>query len=386
MDYDPLLMLPGPTNVSKEVYASMIKPIISHRSQEFRELYTSVIEKLQQVLNTKSIVIPLTASGTGAIEAVISTFFKKDDKLIILDHGVFGKRAYSIAIRKGLNPTILRADPGDIVNLETLKAHLDVHNEEYKALYVVYNETSTGVALRPLEAYMDIAKKYGLLTIVDAISIVGGDHLFVDKWNIDVCIGGSQKAIAAPPVLSFVSISEEALSYAKKFTASSLYFDLKEYINWYIERRETPVTPAVPLFYAFDAALERLLKEGLEKRVLRHIAAAKAFYTGFELAGLNILPKKDVRSNTVIAVKTPQDIDVSKLINLVAEYHNVYIAGGMGDLRGKIFRVGSMGDINIQFIIRTLYAIFDVLVKLGLRININEIINEVIRIYDEVIK
>jgi len=385
LEYDPLLMLPGPTNVSKEVYLAMIRPIINHRGKHFRELYVSLIEKLKKVLNTKNMVIPLTASGTGAIEAVISTFFKKGDRILILNHGIFGERAGQIAQRKEIIVDYLNAKMGDAVSPEILENHLDSNPGKYKAVYIVYNETSTGVTARPLESYLKIAKNHDLITIVDAISIVGGDFLYVDKWKIDVCIGGSQKALAAPPVISFVSVSDEVLERTRDVNPSSLYFDLRNYIRWYEERREPPATPAIPLFYALDKALDRVLSEGLANRIQRHVAAAKSFYMALEDCGLKILPKRQYRSNTVIAVKTPSNIKPSEIIRMLADYYNIHIAGGLGGLKGKIFRIGSMGDINLQFIIRTLYAIFDILKRLGLDIKTYEAVAKATEIYNEVI-
>jgi len=376
LDYDILLMLPGPTNVSSDVLLSMSKPIINHRSIDFQELYLGIINKLQKILSTKNAVIPLTASGTGGIEAALSSFFEAGEKIAIIRNGVFSERAGKIAERKKLNVAYLDVKLGRGPKINDVKAFLESHTD-LSAIYVVYNETSTGVTTRNLPKILELAKKKGLITVVDAISIVGGDYLYVDKWKIDICIGGSQKALAAPPVLSFVSISEEAIEKAKQVKPNTLYLDLTDYLKWYKERCETPATPAIPLFYALNAALEKVLKEGLEPRIKRHELAAKAFYNSIEKAGLDIFPEEEFRSNTVIAVKAPDTINNQEIIKELYTNYRVAIAGGMGQLKHKLFRIGSMGDIRKDFIIRTLTGFFDILNKKGFNIDIKAAIQMV---------
>lgn len=379
---DPLLMIPGPTNVSSEVYYSMIKPLISHRSEDFKELYENIIEKLKKVLFTKNIVIPLTASGTGAIEAVFSSLFKRNDKVYIVINGVFGERAQVIANRKGIMTICANIKWSEGVTKEIIEDDLDKHRD-LDGFYIVYNETSTGVTNRPLEEMIKLAKNRGLLTIVDSISIVGGDYLYIDKWKIDICIGGSQKALGAPPVISFISISNEARERMDRVSSNSLYFDLKDYIHWYVNRRETPTTPAIPLFYALDTALNRVLSEGIEKRIIRHRKAANAFYNSIEKAGLELFVGKQFRSNTVISVQVPKRVNQKRVINNLFTYYNVLIAAGMGKVKDKIFRIGSMGEINLNYILRTLSGFYSVLNQEGFKININDAIDVAIKAYEK---
>jgi aspartate aminotransferase-like enzyme len=228
---------------------------------------------------------------------------------------------------------------------------------------------------------MRIAKERGLLTFVDAISIVGGDHLYVDKWKIDVCIGGTQKALAAPPVLSFISISEEALEKAENHTPTTLYLDLTDHVKWLKERSETPATPMIPLYFALDVALERVINEGLVSRINRHRLAAKAFYNSIQEAGLTIFAEESARSNTIIAIRVPERIDNQEVIKELLTYYGVAITGGMGDLKKKLFRIGSMGDIRKEFIVRTLTGFYDILNKKGLNIDIKAAIQVIDDVY-----
>jgi len=370
MPLGKLLMIPGPTNVDSEVYHAMVRPLVSHRGAEFRRLYEGLVEKLRRLLATDGTVIPLTASGTGAIEAAIASLFSRGEKLCVVRNGVFGERAGEIARRRGLTVRYLDVEWGRAPAEEEVKAFLD-ENGDAAGLYVVYNETSTGVAARPLERLVRLAKDRGVLTVVDAVSAVGGDYLYMDRWGIDVCIGASQKCIAAPPVVSFVGLGEEALERLRRVEAETLYLDLREYVRWYEERRETPATPAIPLFQALDAALDRVLGEGVENRVRRHQRMAAAFYGAFEAGGIEPFAQRPYRSNTVISLRVPEGASAEEVIRDLERDYGVVIAGGMGRLRGRIFRIGSMGEVSREAVLRTVAGLCNALMARGVKVNVS---------------
>lgn len=378
------MMIPGPTTLSREVLQEMSKQVIDHRSAEFHELFTEIEEYLKKLFKTKSEIVILTASGTGAVESAIHSLINKGEKLLIPIYGAFCERAAEIAERIGVKTVRLEVEWGKSPEIDEIKELMD-ENKDAKALFIVYNETSTGVTVRNLKEISSEAKKRNLLVIVDAISIVGGDYLLVDDWGIDLCIAASQKCIASPPGLSFVSISEFALREANKVKCQSLYFHLPLYVKWMKERKETPFTPAVSLLFALRRSLSQVLEEGLERRIERHRICAETLYKSMETYGLELFAEPKSRSNTVISVNYPRTLGEEFRVRL-RERFGVYIAGGMGKLRGKIFRIGNMGNVNPRVISKTVLAIGYVLSELGYSINllnVKEVLEDLFSTFNE---
>jgi aspartate aminotransferase-like enzyme len=214
-----------------------------------------------------------------------------------------------------------------------------------------------------------LCSDHGAFFVADAVSILGGDELPVDRWNIDICVTASQKALAAPPGVSPISISEKAKKYIHSNPPSILYLNLKRYFKYFEDNFETPFTPALPLFYAFDAALDLVLEEGLDKRIKRHKFCAEAFYSGLNALGLQPFAREEARSNVVIAAKYTDEMDDKKFRTILAKEFRVLIAGGFGDLKGKVFRIGSMGEVNKYHVTRTISSIISTMNMLGLIVN-----------------
>ncbi|MCS7386966.1 MAG: aminotransferase [Candidatus Methanomethylicota archaeon] len=369
-----LIMLPGPTNVPSRVLQAMVKPIISHRGPEFHELYERISENLKYVFQTGNDVFVLTSSGTGGVECAVSNLIAPNDKVVVPVNGVFSKRL-SDAIRVyGGKPIEVSLKWGSAPSYDDVKRVLE-EEEDVKAIAVVYNETSTGAKCIDLGRIGELARSYGLLLIVDAISILGGDELPVDKWNIDVCVTGSQKCLACPPGLALISVSERALKAAEKNSArKAYYFDFVKLKNFH-EKSETPFTPALPLLYALDEALKVIVEEGLKARIERHRRCASAFYSALEALGLEIFPERDVRSNTVIVAKVAGRVDDAELRRYLKEVHGIVIAGGMGALKGKVVRIGCMGMISQDMVLQTVSALEDALMSLGCNIKRGQAVN-----------
>src|SRR5919199_583655 len=211
------------------------------------------------------------------------------------------------------------------------------------------------------------------MRLADLIESWGGQAIRikspVDKWNIDVCVTASQKALAAPPGISPISISSRAKKYMQSNPPPTLYLNLKRYFKYYEENFETPFTPALPLFYAFDEALNIIIEEGMENRIKRHKTCAEAFYAGLDAMGLTAFAKPDARSNVVISVNYLPGMDDKKFRTLLSEQFKVLIAGGFGELKGKVFRIGSMGEVNKYHVMRTLSSIASSINMLGLNAN-----------------
>ena len=340
MDKRRLIMVPGPTNVPDRVFRAMMKPIISHRGSEFRTLYKRISENLKYLFQTDGEVFVLTASGTGGVECAISNIVNPGDK-----------------VEYGDAPRVSQIE-------EAVREHRDL-----KAIAIVYNETSTGVTVRDLPKIGEVAKEFGIPLIVDAVSILGGDKLPVDEWGIDICVAGSQKCLACPPGISLISVSDEAWEIIGKTISRPFYFDLIR-MREFASRFETPFTPAIPLLYALDESLKMIREEGLEKRFRRHRVCGEAFYDAVEAMGLEPFPKRDVRSNTVIAFKKPSEMDGLRVREIMRDRYNVVIAGGAGRLKDQIFRIGCMGAISEAETLITISALENALKDVGYPVEI----------------
>lgn len=364
-------MLPGPTNVPERVMRAMLAHIINHRSDDFVELYTEVIEKTQQVFQTQNDVVALSASGTGAVEASVVNLIKKDDKVIIPVNGEFSSRLSQMIEWQGANVVKLETPPGQNATLDQIKEAFD-NNKDVKAFYVVHNETSTGTMVNYLDKIPDLTSRNDAFYVVDSVSLLGGSELPVDKWNIDVCMTGAQKALAAPPGISPISVSTKAKKYMIENPPPTMYFNLARYFKYYEESKHTPFTPALPLLYAYREALRIILEEGLETRFKRHKVCSDALYAGLSAIGLTPFAKEEDRSTSIIALNYLDGLEDKTFRNTLAQKFRVLVAGGFGNLKGKVFRVGCMGEVHRYHVMRTISAISSTLAMMGYQTNAQE--------------
>ncbi len=361
-------MLPGPTNVPERVLRAMFTHIINHRSQDFVELYTEVIEKTQQVFQTKNDVVALSASGTGAVEASVVNLIRKGDKVIIPVNGEFSGRLSQMLEWQGANVIKLETPPGQNATFDQVKEAFD-NNKDVKAFYVVHNETSTGTQVKYLDKISSLTSRNDAFYVVDSVSLLGGAELPVDKWKIDVCITGAQKALAAPPGISPISVSPRAKKYMIANPPPTMYFNLARYFKYYEESKHTPFTPALPLLYAYREALRIILEEGLETRIRRHKTCSDALYSGLSGLGLTPFAKEEDRSISIIALNYLEGLEDNTFRNTLAKKFRVLVAGGFGNLKGKVFRVGCMGEVHRYHVMRTISAISSTLNMMGYKTN-----------------
>lgn len=357
-----LIMLPGPTNVPDRVINALFNPVMGHRTPDFSKLMKSVTEKAKKVFQTSGDLIILSSSGTGAVEAAITNIIRKDDKAIVTVYGEFGERAAKLVEGSGGEAIKAESKFGDVPRIEQLKEEFESHRD-IKALVIVTNETSTGTSFKWLKEAGELAKEYGSFLILDSVSNLGGDEIPVDEIGADLVATGSQKCIAAPPGLSLVSLSQRAKDFITKNPPPLLYFNLARQLK-YAEIGQTPFTPALPIYHALDEALTVLLEEGLQQGIKRHRICAEAFYSAFESMGLDLFAEKDVRSNTVIAANYPEGVDDKVFRGTLDSQYRVVVAGGFGNYKGKLFRVGSMGEVNKYHVLVTLCAINHTLMKM----------------------
>jgi len=362
MEY--LSMLPGPTNVPNRVMRAMLAPIINHRSDDFVELYTDVVEKTQQVFETQNDIVALSASGTGAVEAGVINLVKKGDKIIIPVNGEFSNRLSQLIEGQGANVVKLETPPGQNATFDQVKEAFD-NNKDVKAFYVVHNETSTGTMVNYLDKVSDLTSRNDAFYVVDSVSLLGGAQLPVDKWNIDVCMTGAQKAIAAPPGISPISVSAKAKKYMIENPPATMYFNLARYFKYYDEEKHTPFTPALPLLYAYREALSIMLEEGLQNVYKRHKVCSDALYSGLSAIGLTPFAKEEDRSISIVALNYLDGLEDKVFRSTLADKFKVLVAGGFGNLKGKVFRVGCMGEVSPYHVMRTISAISSTLAMMG---------------------
>lgn len=364
MSLPQLIMLPGPTNVPPRVYAAMNKPMINHRGSEFHELYPRMLDNAKKVFQTENDVFVLTASGTGGVECAASNILQPGEKILVPVGGTFGERFANAFKIYGAQVVEFNVEMGRAPTAEQVREALS-KDREIKAVGVIYNETSTGTTVRELEGIGQVTKDQGALFVVDAISVLGGDNLPVDKWGVDVCITASQKALATPPGLAIVSVSKDAWRMIERAKPRTEYFDLIKHRKFRDEKKETPFTPAVNLFFALDEALQLILELGLERWIGRHRLAAKAYYAAFEAMGLPLFAEERSRSAVVIAVNMPAKISAKDLRDRLRKKYGVVVAGGFGNLKDSIFRVGNMGIVTSREVVTAISSIEAVLYELG---------------------
>ena len=357
-------MLPGPTNVPERVTRAMYVPMINHRSDDFVDLYKPCVEKTKQVFQTEGDAVCLSASGTGAVEASVVNLIKKGDKVIIPVNGEFSTRLSEMIEYAGGETIKIVTPPGQNATFDQVKEAFD-NNKDVKAFYCVWNETSTGTMINYLDRIKDLTSRNDSFYVVDGVSIVGGEELKMDKWGIDVAMTGAQKAFACPPGISPICVNARAKKYMIDNPPKTMYFNLPRYFKYYEESKHTPFTPALPLLYAYREAMNIILEEGLDARIKRHRICSQALYSGLSAIGLTPFAKEDSRSTVVIALNYLDGLEDKTFRTTLSDKFRVLVAGGFGNLKGKVFRVGCMGEVNKYHVMRTITAISSTLAMMG---------------------
>lgn len=337
------LRIPGPTPCPDKVLQTMCKQMINHRGKEFGEISHQVTSRLKELFQTEGDVLILTSSGTGAMEAAIVNTLSPGDKVLSLSNGVFGDRFATIAERFGANVTRLRFEWGQAVDPDVAKKALE-SDSGIKAVLTTHNETSTGVT-NDLAAIGGVVRQYDKLHLVDAISSLGCIDLPVDAWGCDVVVTGSQKGWMVPPGLAMVSVSQRAWQAHAEAKMPRFYWDFT-LAKDFLEKGQTPWTPAVSVFYALSVALEMLAEEGLHSVFARHTRLGQMTREGVKSLGLSLFADENWASNTVTAVSSPEGADCKKLLEIMREEHGIVLAGGQTSLAGKIFRIGHLGYVT----------------------------------------
>lgn len=356
------LFSPGPTPVPPNVLREMSRPIIHHRTKEFEDVLSGVIEDLKYVFQTQNDVVILASSGTGGMEGAVSNFLSKGDKALVVRGGKFGERWTEICEAYGVQAENIDVEWGKAVDPQMI-ANILKDNNNIRAVFTQACETSTGVA-HDIEAIARIVSSYpDTLLVVDAITALAVYEIPTDKWGLDVVVTGSQKALMLPPGLAFVSVSKKAWEFYEKSDLPKFYFDLKKEKES-LKEKQSAYTPAISLIMGLGEALSDIRKEGLENVFKRHTKLAKATRVAMEALGLELFAKESP-SNSVTAVKVPKGVDGTLITKTLSKDYGITIAGGQSQLKGKIFRVSHMGFVDSLDMLMVISAIEVVLKRLG---------------------
>ncbi len=339
------LRIPGPTPCPDDVLQAMSRQMINHRGPEFAGIMERITSGLQTMFETKNDVLTLTSAGTGALEAAVVNTLSPGDRALVVSIGVFGDRFADIATTYGVDVQKLSFDLGTAANPDEVAEALR-KDPSFKAVMVTHNETSTGVT-NDLEAIANAIRgvRPDILILVDAISSLGSVPLPIDAWDLDVVFTGSQKGWMVPPGMAMVAVSKRAWAAANEARIPRYYFDYKK-AKGYLEKGQTPWTPAVSVYFAMDVAIKKLLDEGLANIHTRHARLGKFTRDGVRALGLKLLADESVASNTVTSVWVPDGVDGPALNKMMRTEYNTVLAGGQGSLTGKIFRIGHLGLVT----------------------------------------
>ena len=356
-----LIMLPGPVPVAPQVLRAMSKPMINHRGPEFRRLLDESREKLRSVFNTENEILILNGSGTCAMEAAVGNL-GTDKKYIAIENGKFGERLKLLTALYGSSTAVI-ADWGTSIEVEQVKQALETGAD---VVTLVHNETSTGMT-NDVQQIGALCRKQDALLIMDGVSSIGGIQAPIDRWGVDIAFTGSQKCLGLPPGLSMVSVSDRAWDVIKTAERRPYYADLLAHRKS-AEKGQTPYTPAMPLFFALEEALKLLEVEGLEARIDRYSVYATSIRAAVQAMGLELFPKlspSSAYSNTVTAINVTiksEFVALKKAMNR----RGIVIAGGQERLKGRIFRIGNMGNLSKGDILQVIEKLELILLESGI--------------------
>jgi alanine-glyoxylate transaminase/serine-glyoxylate transaminase/serine-pyruvate transaminase len=364
-----ILLTPGPSMIDPVVYRALANPQVGHLDPWFTHMMGELQILLRSVFRTENrITYPVSASGSGAIEASVFNVLEPGDECIVCVNGAFSERMAIIADRTGCKVHRVETPYGRATNPDDIRR--TAKGKKIKFVGLAHGETSSGVVQR-ISDYRQAADELGALLIVDAVASLAGVELDVDRERIDICFSGSQKAISAPPGMAPITVNArvEELLRARKTPVQSWYFDFLPIMNYWGKERTYHHTPPVNLLYALREALRLVVEEGLDARWDRHLQNQLALIAGIEAMGLPLLVESPAeRLPTVTAVKIPPGIDDAKVRNQLLEEFNIEIAGGLGPLKSKIWRIGLMGFSSQRtHVLLLLAALEKVLVEHGFR-------------------
>jgi aspartate aminotransferase-like enzyme len=350
------LFIPGPVEVSPKTWAAFMRPMIGHRSENFRALYRSIHPRLQTLFGTKQPVFLSTSSAWGAMEASIRNLVSR--RVLNCMCGAFSDKWLDVSRRCGKAAEPLQVDWGKPIDPSALDEKLATG--DFDAVTLIHNETSTGV-MNPLAEICAVVRKYpDVVLIVDSVSSFSAVPIPMDELGIDVLLTGSQKALALPPGFSFFAVSEKGFARGAKQKDRGYYFDFLEFKKNQ-EDYMTPTTPSIAHIHALESKLDDIFAEGLTNRYERHARTNALVHDWVRRAGFDFFAEEGYRSKTLTCVKNTRGIDVLKLAHDLREKHHLVIDPGYGKIKGQTFRLSNMGDETEQTVAHLLNCLDDVL-------------------------
>jgi len=340
-----ILLGPGPSNVHPRVLQAMLAPMLGHLDPDFWPVLDHVRDMLRRVLGTTHPwTLPLSATGTAGMEAAFCNVVEPGERVVIVVSCFFGGRRVEIASRCGAAVQRIDVPWGKPVLPEIVEHALSAQGH-VKAVGIVHAETSTGV-LSPLPEIAQVVHHHDALLIVDAVTSLGGVELCMDAWELDVCYSASQKCLGAPPGLAPISLGPRAVDVVthRNSLVQSLYLDLATLEDHWSERRRYHHTAPILMLYALREALRLLMEEGVQQRWQRHAHTAAGLRAGLEALELELFADPAYRLDPLTTIVVPDKVDAAQVQRQLYQEYNIEIGGGLGDLQGKIWRIGLMGD------------------------------------------
>lgn len=365
LDMPPRLLLgPGPANVHPRVLAAMSTPPVGHLDPSFLALMNEVKDLLRYAWQTDNeLTIAVSGTGSAAMEATLANVVEPGDVVLVGVKGYFGHRLVDMAGRYGAEVHKLMKSWGEVFSLEEIKAGLEKHRPTVLAL--VHAETSTGVR-QPLEGIAELCRQYDCLLLVDTVTSLGGVPLFIDAWGIDLAYSCSQKGLGCPPGASPFTMSPRAVEklHSRRTPVANWYLDMGLLTKYWGEERVYHHTAPINMNYGLREALRLVAEEGLEQRWQRHQANAELLWQGLEELKLVCHVDKEFRLPTLTTVRIPEGVDGKAVARKLLNEYNLEIAGGLGELAGKVWRIGLMGyNSRPENILLVLEALAQVLSK-----------------------
>lgn len=363
-----ILLGPGPSDVSSSVLAAMAKPIVGHLDPYFLSVMDDVREMLREVFGTTNeLTMPMSGTGSAGMETCLVNLLEHGSRALVGVHGVFGTRLAEVARRCGAEVETVNAPWGRPLDLDDLKRA--AAGRAFDLMCIVHAETSTGV-LQPLEGLRDIADACGALLLVDAVTSIGGLAIDVDRHGIDAIYAGTQKCLSCPPGLAPISFSARAKARLERRMRppQSWYLDLQLISAYWGGERAYHHTAPISMMYALHEALRSVVAEGLSAREERHRLHARALASGLEALGLTLPVPREVRLPPLTLVRIPEGIDDLRIRRELLADYGLEIGGGLGEFRGKAWRIGLMGEASTRRnVMLCLAALTDVLARHGHR-------------------
>lgn len=350
---DLRLMIPGPVDVDDEVLAAIAEPTLPHYGARWMPLFNATTNLLKRLFETAGDVLMIPGPGSSALEAGMTSLVPAGEGICIPENGFFGLRAIQMAEACGIRPWVLSFPAGEYIDPDRLRAFLketlpaaNAEGHPIRAITLVHHETSTGV-LNPLHEIAEVAHEFDLLLIVDAVASFGGVPIPVDAWGIDICVSVPNKCIGAPPGVALMSVSQRAWERAESNPcAHGWYLDLRTWAwyrtNWK-DWHPYPTTLPTNNIVALHKALESIFLEGVEAHFASFARAFQAVREGLAGMGFSLFTNPAYAAPMISAMNTRPDVNVGELQHFLLDKHGIMISGGLGDLHGKIFRVGHMG-------------------------------------------